>query len=172
MRPEWNDRAALEVNEDPQAGADGGVSLEVIDEAGYREMLESSRGQVVLVDFWATWCPPCRKLFPHTVQMHHRFADMGLKVVSVSLDDPEEPDERQAVLEFLAEKEALLGNYISRYGSGGKSFEVFAITGGTVPHFKLYDRNGKLHKTFASDSQTIEPEEIELAIEELLGDSH
>jgi cytochrome c biogenesis protein CcmG, thiol:disulfide interchange protein DsbE len=48
--------------------------------------LESLRGAVVLLNVWATWCPPCREEMPHLQQVHERFAERGLRVVGVSVD--------------------------------------------------------------------------------------
>ena len=141
------------------------VQLEVIDETGFAKVLEQNRGRVVLVDCWATWCPPCKELFPHTVGLHEQFGDQGLTVISVALDDSE--DEATA-LAFLTQKKATFDNFISKYGSGGKSYQIFAIPDGALPHLKLYDRDGRLHKTFASGQETIEPEQIDRAVEELL----
>jgi thiol-disulfide isomerase/thioredoxin len=127
--------------------------------------LKGHQGKVVLVDFWALWCGPCIKLFPHTVELHEKHPDEELAVISVNFDDP---GDQQRVLEFLAGKGATFDNFISKYGIGPKSFEAFEI-GGNVPYYKLYDRSGKLHKTFGDAQQSIEPSEIDQAVEELLG---
>jgi thiol-disulfide isomerase/thioredoxin len=47
---------------------------------------ESLKGKVVILDFWATWCPPCRAAIPHLVTLYEKFKDQGLNVVGVSLD--------------------------------------------------------------------------------------
>ncbi|MDX8404316.1 MAG: TlpA disulfide reductase family protein [Mariprofundaceae bacterium] len=43
-------------------------------------------GEVVLLNFWATWCPPCRKEMPSMVELHRKYAEKGLKIVAVSVD--------------------------------------------------------------------------------------
>jgi thiol-disulfide isomerase/thioredoxin len=54
---------------------------------GDRLTLRSMRGDVVLVDFWATWCGPCRMATPTLVHLYHRFGRRGLRIVGLSLDD-------------------------------------------------------------------------------------
>ncbi len=44
------------------------------------------RGNVVLLDFWASWCVPCRRSFPWMNAMHHKYADRGLVIIAVNLD--------------------------------------------------------------------------------------
>jgi thiol-disulfide isomerase/thioredoxin len=44
------------------------------------------KGKVVLVDFWATWCGPCRRSIPHLSRLHTKYADKGFEVVGISLD--------------------------------------------------------------------------------------
>jgi thiol-disulfide isomerase/thioredoxin len=56
---------------------------------GQRISLDSLTGKVVLIDFWATWCGPCREALPHIKQIAHRFEGQPLVVISVSLDDDE-----------------------------------------------------------------------------------
>ena len=53
--------------------------------------LSSSRGKVVLLDFWATWCVPCREETPHFVELQRKYGDRGLQIIGVSMDDSPAP---------------------------------------------------------------------------------
>ena len=54
-------------------------------------MLSSYHGKVVLLDFWATWCGPCRGEIPHFVELQNRYREQGLQVIGVSMDDGPKP---------------------------------------------------------------------------------
>ncbi len=53
--------------------------------------LSDFRGKVVLLDFWATWCDPCREEIPHLVELQNKYRNQGLQIVGVSMDDSPEP---------------------------------------------------------------------------------
>jgi len=144
------------------------VSVRVVDEAEFAQVLRQYRGKVVLVDYWATWCGGCRELFPHTVELSRRFADRGLVVISLSLDDPEE---QPSVLEWLASNGATFDNFISRYGGSNKTLDAFELEDGVLPIYRVYDRAGRLHKTLLSSEDPIGAEDVDRAVEELLGES-
>lgn len=144
----------------------GSVTLRVVDEREFAAALAEQRGKVVLVDFWATWCEPCRALFPHTVDLWRRYADRGLTVITVSFDEPESKDD---VLRFLTENGAQTINFQSRYGMGTQTIEAFQAGQGPIPYLKLYDRQGKLDKVFGIGGEFPAPDRIEEAIKRLLG---
>ena len=80
----------------PSAPSDSFTSTPVAD--GAREKsLASYRGQVVLLNIWATWCAPCRAEMPSIERLHREFGPRGLKVVAVSVDDA---GQQQAVRDF------------------------------------------------------------------------
>jgi thiol-disulfide isomerase/thioredoxin len=143
------------------------VTLHDIDAPGLARIIEKHRGEVVLVDFWATWCGPCLELFPHTAELQRRFGSRGLAVITIGLDVP---DNRPAVEEFLARNGATTENFFSTYGVGPAAFAAFQIDDGALPHVRLYDRQGKLRKTFASGGKSIMPSEIERAVQEMLAE--
>lgn len=146
----------------------GSTTLDVVDAAGYQAVLDQHKGKVVLVDFWATWCIPCRQKFPHSVELARKYADDGLAVISVAIDDPDASQEDAAA--FLQEQHADFPNLISGLGAGSASMEAFDIDGGALPHYKLYNREGGLIKKFVTDDQNeIEPAQVETAVREALG---
>ena len=148
------------------------VGLVVIDRQGYDQVLAKHRGKVILVDFWATWCHPCVRQFPHTVEMSRKFEDRGLAVVSVSLDNP---DQSEKTRQFLQAIGASFDNLLSKYGVSQESMTSFDVEGGTIPHYKLYDRKGNLRASFSTDPQADQqftPEDIERRVVELLAEGN
>ena len=145
------------------------VALRVVDKEGFDKLLAKYRGKVVLVDYWATWCGPCVKQLPHTLELHHKYAKAGLVVVTLSID---EADEQAAVLKFLQGKKMTCVNLLSKYGSDDKTFDLFGIDNGAIPHYQLFDRRGKLADKFAAGDPDapLEPEAIDLAVKRRLAE--
>jgi peroxiredoxin len=64
----------------------------VLSQIGGQDLrISSYRGKVVLLDFWATWCYPCRQEIPHFVELQEKYRDRGLQIIGVSMDDSPEP---------------------------------------------------------------------------------
>lgn len=129
-----------------------GVMLTSGDQSTYQELLAQYHGQVILVDFWATWCAPCVQQFPHTVSLSRSLRDEGLVVISVSMN---EPDEYESVLKFLSRQAAVFDNLITPYGVGAEFLEAFDLRG-DIPFYKLYDSQGTLRYTFSGDPEGLE----------------
>ncbi len=91
------------------------------------------RGKVVLVNFWATWCPPCRKELPDLETLYGRFGSKGLVVLGIS-------DEEAAKVEpFIREHKV---SFPVLLDPGRKVNEIFVVEG--IPKSFVYDREGKL----------------------------
>lgn len=97
--------------------------------------LSSLRGQVVLVDFWAAWCGPCRRENPHVVELYNKYKEYGFTVVGVSLDR-----EREKWLEAI-ENDGLTWTQVSELNyfntQAANDYGVVAI-----PHPVLIDQEG------------------------------
>lgn len=91
------------------------------------------RGSVVLVNFWATWCPPCRKEMPDLDALYRKYQKQGLVILSIT-DQPE-----ATVRPFLADKHY---SYPIVLDPGRKVHEMFSIEG--IPRSFAYNREGKL----------------------------
>lgn len=97
--------------------------------------LKGLRGKVVLVNFWATWCGPCRKEMPDLDALYNRFKDQGLVVLAISSGD----EDVRRVSAFVVERSLTFPILLD---PGRKVSELFQIEG--IPKSFVYDRDGKL----------------------------
>ena len=72
-------------------GSGAAPEFSLTDLTGQKVDLAAYRGDVVLLDFWATWCEPCRREIPHFIDLQSTYRDRGLRIIGVSLDDSVEP---------------------------------------------------------------------------------
>ena len=95
--------------------------------------LQDLRGKVVLVNFWATWCPPCRKEMPDLDALYNKFKDRGFVVLAIS------DEEAAKVSPFIAQRKI---SYPVLLDPGRKVNDAFIVEG--IPKSFIYDRGGKM----------------------------
>jgi thiol-disulfide isomerase/thioredoxin len=128
----------------------GNVHLQPVTPDDYKKFIAGQKGKVVLVDFWATWCGPCREKFPQSLALAKKYGPDGLTVVSVCMDSPDPKDQEKA-LHFLQSQHAEITNLSNRIDDQDAAFGAFDIDGGALPHFKIYDRKGIVRQKFGGD---------------------
>jgi thiol-disulfide isomerase/thioredoxin len=116
------------------AGAVSAQSFVFKDLQGHEQRLQDYRGKWVLVNFWATWCPPCLEEIPDLAALHEAHKDKDLVVIGVALDSSKE-----SVVEFIAKKKIAYPMVFGDYNMAEQVGEVEAL-----PTSYLYDPTGKL----------------------------
>lgn len=123
-----------------QAQSQGGVTfappISGVDLSGKTVSLSDFRGKYVYVDFWATWCGPCRREIPALQKLEHDFAGKNIVFMSVSLDKDKAPWER-----MVREKE--LGG-VQLWGDPTKATFPAAYQISSIPRFVIIGPNGEI----------------------------
>jgi thiol-disulfide isomerase/thioredoxin len=107
---------------------------------GKKIRLSEYRGKVLIVDFWATWCPPCRKMIPQLVRIVNQHRNRGVEVIGLHIDDRGRSS-TEDINEFI-------GQFGINYTVGIASDEVFTAYLGAeetaIPQTLVFDRDGRL----------------------------
>jgi thiol-disulfide isomerase/thioredoxin len=152
-----------------EPAVEAAAGLKVVDAKGLDEIIANNEGRVVLVDFWATWCGPCKKMFPHTVELAREHGAEGLSVVTVSCDSAKaEPQVLAFLKPFSTEKISL--EHV-RVNDDKTFLDDFQIENGTLPYLRIYGRDGQVVRTFVQgDPQKagFEEADVEAAVKEAL----
>jgi thiol-disulfide isomerase/thioredoxin len=133
-------------------------SAEVISggDPGNRIRLSTLRGKAVVIDFWASWCAPCREQMPVVEEMKHRFADKDLVVVGINTSDS-----RSDALQFLQGRPPA---YPSLFDDGGFVAKAYDVR--TLPELVVVDREGVIS---AVRKSIVREPELEQLIRDALG---
>ncbi len=145
------------------------VTLVEMDFAQFQDFLKSKQSKIVVVDMWATWCPPCVKGFPNLVALRKKYSEKDVACVSMSLDhqgiDPLD-EVAKSVREFLQKQRAELDNILATEESDAilKKFGTASI-----PVVDVYGRDGKLVKRFdESSGKHFDYDEVDKFVQKLL----
>jgi len=124
--------------------------------AGETVNLKDLRGKVVLLDFWATWCPPCRAAMPGIQAIHEKYQDKGVVVIGMNMNDNADPlaymQKNKFTYKLLLNAETVAGDY----GVGG------------IPHFVVIGPDGKIEHAGVGYDPRSTDKTLEAAIERLL----
>jgi thiol-disulfide isomerase/thioredoxin len=137
--------------------------LTPVDEAGYPKLIAANKGKVVLIDFWATWCKPCRAEMPELVKLGQKLKSRGFELVTISSDEPEQEASAMKVLK----ENGVVSPAYAKHPKDDDKFNNAIDTkwGGALPAMFLYDRTGKKVRSFIGETPV---KELEAAIEKLL----
>ncbi len=156
--------AAAQVSQKRKANT--GVRAPVVREInleGLKKLLQrgGQQSRPLLVNFWATWCDPCREEFPDLVQINKDYKARGLEFVTVSLDDPAEV--KTGVPQFLRQMRSTMPAYLLNVPDPEPAIKwVDAEWGGGLPATYLYDAQGQV---IFKHMGRIKPAELRNAIE-------
>jgi thiol-disulfide isomerase/thioredoxin len=128
----------------------GSGVLSPVDEQAFGSIVTAHRDRILLVDFWATWCAPCREEFPRLVSLYSTYRDRGLSFVAISCDEPEQEANAAA---FLKQQAAPGPFYIKRARSDDQFIDsIDPEWSGALPALFLFDRAGRKAKSFIGET--------------------
>ena len=148
--------AQLVVARGPLAVGTEAPDFEDLSPEGKKISLKSLRGKVVLIDFWASWCGPCRRENPNVVRTHQKYASMGFEVLSVSLDQ-----NREAWLNGIKADNMNWLHVSDLKGWSCAAAKLYGVSG--IPFTVLVDKNGKVI------AKNLRGEALDLKLKEVFG---
>jgi len=142
----------------PQAQTDHRPEFTLTDLKGTSRSISEWDGKVILVNFWATWCPPCVRELPAFIQLYETYQDKGFTIIGVALDN------KQDVIDFVdpmgVKYPILLGDQ-----KGIKLTQEYGNRLGVLPYTVVIDRNGRIVERHRNEMSY---EEAEALIKPLL----
>ena len=140
------------------------VELQTLDEAGLTKLVKNDTDHLLLVNIWATWCGPCVTELPELVTINRMYRRRNFKLVTISLDEPEQKDD---ALKLLREKHVAATNYLSTVSNRDRFADLLDKEWqGPVPYTLLIAPGGKI---IYRQANQIEPLEVRRNIVEFLG---
>ena len=142
------------------------VSVKTVKYSDLTSLVRNNQGQVILVDFWRHDCVPCKKEFPHLVQMHQKFAGQGFMLVTVHLNMAVDKDlvggVEKTTLPFLQKMKA---DFVNLILDEPETVWMSKLDGGSVPTLFLFNKQNRIAQKF---DDVEDHEKLEKQIQELL----
>jgi peroxiredoxin/outer membrane lipoprotein-sorting protein len=151
--------AAADKPEDPSAlegKAAPDFALKGMDDKEIK--LSALKGSVVVLDFWATWCPPCRASLPHLDELNKEMGPKGVKVFAVNLEE-----DKDAVKKFIDTTKLTTGVLLDSTGATAQAYGASAI-----PQTVVVGKDGKVAKVFVGFNPNESPATLKKAVEDAM----
>ncbi len=113
-------------------------TLEFTSLSGEQINMANLKGKVVLIDFWATWCGPCRRVMPDLVETYKEYHGKGFEIIGISLDK-----DRAQLEKYMQATGITWQQYFDGLVWNNKISKRFGVRG--IPHIVLLDKNGAVH---------------------------
>jgi thiol-disulfide isomerase/thioredoxin len=138
-------------------------ALAPVDEAGFQKIVDSHKGKVVLYEFWATWCAPCRAEMPELIRLEAKLRSQGFELVTISADEPEQ----SAAVEKILKQLPIQGPLYRKQAKNDDNFinSIDKKWSGALPALFLYDKSGRKVRSFIGETEMTV---VEAAIRKLL----
>jgi len=139
------------------------ITLVPLNEAGFQSLVNSHKGKVVVYDFWATWCAPCRAELPQLVKLEARLRSQGVDVITISADEPE----KKTAAEKFIQQFRVQGPAYLRKADDDDRFNnaIDPKWSGALPAMFVYDKAGHKARSFIGETDMAT---LETAIRKLL----
>ena len=121
-------------------------NLELKDLTGHTQKLDSLRGSITVISFWATWCVPCREELPRLSRLKEEYDEKGIRFLAISVD---EPKDRAKIEPFLRQENINLDVWV-----GGNSDSLDRVgLGNVVPGTLVIDKDGEIVGRIMGEAQ-------------------
>lgn len=123
---------------------------ELINAQGYQKLVQQYRGKPLLVNFWATWCEPCRDEYPMLNDLAKQYAPQGLKLVGVNMD---QDGDLILMRRFIARYKPIFPNYRRTQTEAEEPFRLAVLPGwsGSLPISIFYGKDGRQVENFVGE---------------------
>ncbi|MBI4041694.1 MAG: TlpA family protein disulfide reductase [Deltaproteobacteria bacterium] len=125
------ENALLKIGAEPPA-------LELTDVNGREHVLSHYKGKVVLINYWASWCPPCLLEMPSLVSAHRKLKDKGFEVLAINLDE-----HRKTVLSIIEKFKLPFPVFWDPHGDAARKYLIYGL-----PYTLILDRKGTVQHKF------------------------
>ncbi|MFN4260666.1 MAG: TlpA family protein disulfide reductase [Gemmataceae bacterium] len=145
------------------ANANAPIKMKPVTYAEFENIIAQNKGKVVVVDFWAEFCGPCKDGMPHLVEMQKEFGKDGLVIVTLNIDNPMRPETIERAEQFLTAQGAGALINLTWNTEDLRAWRDHMNFDG-IPHTYVYNRDGQKVEEFSG----LQTQNVHKLVEELL----